>query len=97
EVAPEAVLVELLIGLDVPEPAIVRADLIGEHDAHVLAFPEPAELELEVDQLQPDAPEEAGEEIIDPQRQGEDLVQLLRNRPAEGGDMLLGDHGVAQL
>src|SRR5262245_54889506 len=29
EVAAEAVLVELLAGLGVPEPAIVRADLIG--------------------------------------------------------------------
>ena len=38
EVAAEAVLVQLLVGLDVPEPAIVRADLVGEHDAHVLAF-----------------------------------------------------------
>src|SRR5215831_15770967 len=62
EVAAEAVLVQLLIGLDVPEPAIVRADLIGENDAHVLAFPQPAKLQLEIHQLQPDPEEEAGKE-----------------------------------
>src|SRR6516162_2998469 len=97
EIAAEAVLVQLLIGLDVPKPAIVRADLIGQHNAHVVALPEPAEFELEVDELEADAEEEAREEIVDPERERQDLVQLLGRRPAEGGDMLLGNHRVAQL
>src|SRR5215472_5544916 len=97
EIAAEAVLVQLLVGLDVPEPAIVRADLVGQHDAHVVAFPEPAEFEFEVDELQADAKEEAGEEVVDPERERQDLVQLLGRRPAEGGDVLLRDHRVAEL
>src|SRR4029077_12361261 len=47
QVAAEAVLVQLFVCLDVPQAAAVRADLVGEHDAHVLALPETAELKLE--------------------------------------------------
>src|SRR3954468_984617 len=50
EVAAEAGLVHLLAGLAVPEPAIVRADLVGEDDPHLLVLVQPAELDLEVDQ-----------------------------------------------
>src|SRR5579862_105678 len=52
EVAPEAVLVQFLVGLHVPQAAVVGADLVGKDDAHILAFPKPAEFELEVHQLQ---------------------------------------------
>src|SRR5204863_9944261 len=49
EVTAETVLVQLVGGGCVPEPAAVRADLVGEHDAHLLVLPEPTELHLEVD------------------------------------------------
>src|SRR5262249_44800894 len=32
EIAAKAVLVQLFVGLDVPQPARVRADLVGKHD-----------------------------------------------------------------
>ncbi len=82
EVAAEAVLVHLLVGRDVPQPAVVRADLVGQDDAHVLVLPQPAELELEVDQLDADAEEQAGQEVVDPQRQVQDLVEVLVASPS---------------
>src|ERR1700756_994970 len=36
EVAAESVLVELLVGLEVPEAAIIRADLVGEDQPHLV-------------------------------------------------------------
>ena len=54
EVAAEAVLVELLAGGHVPQPAAVGADLVGEDDAAIVIVPDPAELELEVDQADVD-------------------------------------------
>ena len=50
---------------------------------------EPAELELEIDQPDADAEEQAGQEIVDPERHLHDLVEVLGARPAEGGDVLL--------
>src|SRR5688572_25479391 len=51
EVAAEAVLVELVAALHVPQAAAVGADLVGEHDAHLLVVvPQAAELDLEVDE-----------------------------------------------
>ncbi len=82
EVAAEAVLVHLLVGLGVPQAAIVRADLVGQHDAHLLVLPQPAELELEIDQGDPDAEEQAGQEVVDPQGQCDDVVHVLRCRPS---------------
>jgi AAHS family 4-hydroxybenzoate transporter-like MFS transporter len=50
EIAAETILVELLVGFDVPEPAIIRADLVGEDESHLIVLViEPAEFELEVD------------------------------------------------
>src|ERR1700729_2894095 len=49
EVAAEAVLVELLVRLDVPQPAGVRRDLVGDDDAHQVVFPQPAGFHLEID------------------------------------------------
>src|ERR1700684_3016248 len=40
EIAAEAVLVELLVGLDVPQPAGIRRNLVGDHDAHHVVFPQ---------------------------------------------------------
>jgi hypothetical protein len=49
EVLTEAVLIELLVGLDVPQPAAIGADLVGEDYPAEIAVPDAAELELEVD------------------------------------------------
>src|SRR5450755_1426841 len=46
EVAAEAVLVELLVRLDVPQPAGVRRDFVGDDDAHQVVFPQPAGFHL---------------------------------------------------
>ena len=46
------------------------------------SFVEPAELELEVDQPDADAEEEAGQEVVDPQRQRHDVVEILRSWPS---------------
>src|SRR5689334_10442439 len=46
----EAILVELVVGLDVPQPARVRGNLVGHHDPHQIVFPQPAAFHLEVDQ-----------------------------------------------
>src|SRR5216684_6010860 len=96
EVAAEAVLVELLVRLDVPQPAGIRRDLVGDDDAHHLVFPQPAAFHLEIDQPDADPEEEAGQEIVDPDGERHDVVDLLGRRPAEGGDMLLRYHRVAE-
>src|SRR4051794_651350 len=64
EVAAEAVLVELLARAHVPEAAAVGADLVGQDDAREIILPEPAELELEIDQADADRGEQAAEEIV---------------------------------
>src|SRR5262245_9472172 len=85
EVAAAAVLVELVLGHDVPEPAAIRPDLVGQHNADHLIFEQTPKFDFEVDEADADAEEEAGEEVVDPQRQRHDLVDLLRIGPAEGG------------
>src|SRR4051812_38007320 len=65
EVAAEPILIQLLVGLHVPQAAIVRADLVSQHDPHLVILVEPAELELEIHQLEADAEKEAEEEIVD--------------------------------
>src|SRR5579862_1999686 len=98
EVAAEAVLVELLVGLHVPEAAIIGADLVSEHQAHLVVLViEPAEFELEVDEPDADAEEQAREEIVDAERHLHDLVEILGRGPAKAGDVLLGDHRIAEL
>src|SRR3990170_5015180 len=96
-VAAEAVLVELVLRLDVPQPATIGRDLVSKHDAHLFVVPEPAELAFEVDESYADAEKEAREEVVDAERERHDVVDLLGRRPAEGGNMLLGDHRVAEL
>ena len=81
-VAAEAVLVELVLGLDVPQPAGVGRDLVGDDDPHHVAFPEPAALDLEVDELDADAEEQAGEEVVDADGERHDVVDLLRASPS---------------
>src|SRR6185295_20391407 len=96
QIAAEAILVELVGGGRVPEPATVRADLIGEDDAHLLVFPEAAELHLEIDEADADAGKQTDQKIVDADRQRHDLVDLRRRGPAERGDVFLRYHGVAQ-
>src|SRR4029079_5650138 len=97
EIAAEAILVELVLGLDVPEAARIRRDLVGDDDPHQVVFPEATALDLEVDELDADAEEEAGEEGVDADRGGHAGVALLWVGPAEGGDVLLGNHRVLEL
>src|SRR5215831_17415144 len=54
-VAAEAILVELVGGGRIPEPATIRADLVGQHNAHLLVLPQPPELHLEVHEADADA------------------------------------------
>src|SRR5580704_11636417 len=97
EVAAEAVLVELLVRLDVPQPARVRGNLVGDDDAHQVVFPQPAGFHLEIDQADADAEEQAGEEIVDADGERHDVVDLLRRRPAERGDVLFRHQGIVEL
>src|SRR5262245_9692350 len=97
EVAAEAVLVELLVRLDVPEPAGVGRNLIRHHDPHQLDLPQPPGLHLEVDETDADAEEHARQKVVDADRERHDVVDLLRRRPAEGGDVLLRYHWIVEL
>ncbi len=53
-------------------------------------------LHLEVDEADADAEEEAGQEVVDADGQRHDVVDLLRRRPAEGGDVLFRHHRVVE-
>src|SRR6185312_9870141 len=92
QIAAEPVLVELVVGLDVPEAATVGRNLVRHHDAHDVVFPQAAGFHLEIDQADADAEEKAGEEIVDADRQRHDVVDFLRRGPAEGRDVLLRYH-----
>ena len=52
--------------------------------------------DLEIDEADADAEEEAGQEIVDADGQRHDVVDLLRRGPAEGGDVLFRHHRVVQ-
>src|ERR1700742_2234740 len=97
EIAAEAVLVELLVRLDVPQAARVGGDLVGDDDSHHVVLPQPAGLHLEVDETNADAEEKPGEEIVDADGERHDVVDLLRRGPAEGGDVLFRHHRVVEL
>src|SRR6516165_6568518 len=86
EIAAEAVFVELLVGLDVPQPAGVRRYLVGHHDPHQVVLPQAAGLHFEIDEPYADTEEQAGEEIVDADCQRHDVVDFLRRCPAESGD-----------
>ena len=72
-------------------------NLVGDDDPHHVVLPEPSAFHLEVDEADADAEEEAGEEIVHADRERHDVVDLLRARPAEGGDVLLRHHRVVEL
>src|SRR5947209_8766799 len=97
EIPAETILVELLVRLDVPQPARVGGDLVGDDDPHHLVLEQAAAFHLEIDQADADAQKQAGEKVIDANRQRHDVVDFLRRRPAERGDVLLGNHGIVEL
>src|SRR5262249_17668458 len=96
EIAAEAVLVQLLVRLDVPQPARVGRDLVGHDDAHHVVFPQAPAFHLEVDQADADAEEEAAEDVVDADGERHGVVGLLRGRPAERRDVLLRPHRIAK-
>ena len=53
-------------------------------------------LDLEIDEPDADAEEQAGQEVVDANRERHDVVDFLRRRPAERGDVLFRDHRVVQ-
>src|SRR5215510_9593566 len=55
QVLAEAVLVELLVRLDVPQPARIRRDLVGDYDPHHLVLEQAPAFHLEIDQADADA------------------------------------------
>ena len=75
----------------------VGADLVGEHDSHGLALPQPPGFDLEIDQPDADAEEEPGQKIVDANRERHDVIDFLRRRPAERRDVLFRDHRVVKL
>src|SRR5665213_3295298 len=97
EIPAETVLVELLVRLDVPQPARIRRYLVGDDNPHHLVLEQTAALHLEIDQTDADAEKQPGQEVVDADRQRHDVVDLLRRGPAERGDVLLGDHGIVEL
>src|ERR1700744_2109491 len=97
QIPAEAVLVELLVRLDVPQPARIRRDLVGDDDPHHLILEQPPAFHLEVDKTDTDAEEKPGQEIIDADGERHDVVDLLRRGPAKRGDVLFRHHGIVEL
>src|SRR4051812_16388008 len=97
EIPAETVLVELLVRLDVPQPAGIRRDFVGDDDPHHVVFEQAAAFHLEIDQADADAEEKPGQEVVDADGERHDVVDFLRRRPAERGDVLFGDHRVVEL
>src|SRR5690606_9938240 len=73
-VAAEAVLVQLVVGHDVPETAGIGGDLVGDDDPHHVVLPQPSAFHLEVDETDADTEEEAGEEVVHADRERHDVV-----------------------
>src|SRR6478609_11406676 len=97
EIAAEAVLVELVVGLDVPQPAAVGRNLICDNDTHHVIFPESPGFHLEIDQANTDAKEKPGKKIVDADSKRHDVVDFLRRRPAECRDVLFRNHRIIEL
>src|SRR5579883_720913 len=97
EIFAEAILVQLVLGFDVPKAAAVGADFVSEHYPHLVVLENTPEFHLEVDKPDADAEEEASEKIVDSECKRHHLVDLLRGSPAEGRDVLLRNHRIVQL
>src|SRR4249919_3985993 len=74
QIAAEAVLVEFLVRLDVPQPAGIGRYLVGDDDPHHFVLPQPAAFHLEIYQADADAEKQAAEEIVDADRKGHHVV-----------------------
>ena len=94
EVAAEAVLVELLVGLDVPEAAGVGAYLVGEDDGPVA---QAAELELEVHKLDAVLEQQRLEQLVYEEGVALDGLYLLRRGELESQGVVGVYERVAQL
>ena len=66
-------------------------------DKRVFVLPQAAEFEPNVDQPEPDAEEQAGQEVVDADGERHDVIELGGVGPAESRDVLFGDHRVFQL
>src|SRR5262245_18995609 len=97
EIAAETVLVELVVGLDVPQPAAVGGNLVGHDNAHHIVFPQPAGFHLEVDETDANAEEKPGQKIVDANGKRHDVIDLLRRGPAESRDVLFRYHRIVEL
>src|SRR5690348_5691872 len=95
EILAEAIGVHLLVGARIPQPATIRADFVGDHDARVVIGKEAAEFQPEIDEPDVDPEKQPGQEIVDPEGDLHDLVEIAGARPAEGGDVLLAHQGIA--
>ena len=82
------------MGVDVPEAAGVRGDLVGQDDG---AVGQAAEFQLKVDELDAHLAQVFGEDIVDLQRVGGDGLQLLGGAKLHGEDVVIVDHRVAQV
>ena len=80
----------------VPQAATVGADLIRHDQAHEIALPDPAHLDAEIGKPDAHAHHHARQEVIHPQCQGHDIIQILLVGPAKGDDMLFAHQGRAQ-
>src|SRR5215469_1906908 len=68
QIAPEAVLVELFVRFDIPQPARIRGNLVRHDNAHQVIFPQPAGFHFKIDQPDADAEEQTGQEVVDADR-----------------------------
>src|SRR5690606_10293876 len=57
---------------------------------------EATDFNLEIDKLNADAHEQAGQKVVDPDGKAHDVVEFGRVGPTESGDVLFGHHGVVQ-
>src|SRR5436305_12062477 len=76
EIPAEAILVELLVRLDVPQPARVGGDLVGDDDPHHLVLEQAAAFHLEIHQAHADAPKPPGTKGLAADRQPHDIVNV---------------------
>jgi len=68
-------------GFDVPEAAAVWADFVGHHEALEVALEHAADFDFEVDELDPDAKQHAGHEVVYAERKCDHVVQVLLGGP----------------
>ena len=61
-----------------------------------VALIDAADLDLEIDQLDPDRHHHTRQKVVHPQRKVDDIVHVLLAGPSEGRDMLLRDERIAQ-